>query len=46
MDVYIVEPGSRPATAYEVGNALQVEIKNTLIDLPDPVTAVEPTVGP
>lgn len=44
MDVYIVEPGSRPANGYEVGNALQPEITNTLIDLPEPIAAVKPTL--
>lgn len=43
MDVYIVEPGEIPRSAYEVGNALQPAISNTLIDLPEPIKAVEPT---
>lgn len=43
MDVYIVEPGSRPRVSYEVGSAMQCNITNTLIDLPDPITAVKPT---
>ena len=48
MDVYVVTPGMIPRTAYEVGNALQVTIKNTILDLPDPITAAKPnenTVG-
>lgn len=45
MDVYIVEPGSRPRVAYEVGSALQSTIINTLVDLPEPITAVEPKVS-
>lgn len=45
MDAYIVEPGSRPRVAYEVGSALQCTITNTLVDLPDQITAVKPTVG-
>lgn len=48
MDVYIVTPGMIPRTAYEVGTVLQTTIKNTIIDLPDPITAVKPnenTVG-
>lgn len=43
MDVYIVEPGSRPRVAYEVGNAMQCNITNTLVDLPDAITATKPT---
>lgn len=43
MSVYIVEPGSLPKPEYGVGNALQYEITNTLIDLPEDITAVEPT---
>lgn len=43
MNVYIVEPGSLPAPEYAVGNVLQYTINNTLVDLPDPITAVEPT---
>lgn len=43
MNVYIVEPGSLPAPEYAVGNVLQYNITNTLVDLPDPITAVEPT---
>ena len=45
MDAYIVEPGSRPRVAYEVGSALQCTITNTLIDLPDQITAKKPTVS-
>ena len=43
MNVYIVEPGSLPAPEYAVGNVLQYTINNTLIDFPDPITAIEPT---
>lgn len=43
MNVYIVEPGSLPAPEYAVGNVLQYTINNTLIDLPEPIKAVEPT---
>lgn len=43
MNGYIVEPGSLPAPEYAVGNVLQYTITNTLIDLPDPITAAEPT---
>ena len=43
MNVYIVEPGSLPAPEYAVGNVLQYTINNTLVDLPDPITAVKPT---
>ena len=43
MTVYIVEPGSLPAPEYSVGSVLQYSINNTLIDLPAPITAVEPT---
>lgn len=43
MNVYIVDPGSLPAPEYAVGNVLQYTITNTLIDLPDPITASEPT---
>lgn len=43
MNVYIVEPGSLPAPEYAVGNVLQYTINNTLVDLPDPIAAVEPT---
>ena len=43
MNVYIVEPGSLPAPEYGVGNVLQYTINNTLVDLPDPITAVKPT---
>lgn len=42
MDVYIVAPGIIPKTAYEVGSALQVTIKNTIVDLPNRITAVAP----
>lgn len=42
MNVYIVEPGSLPAPEYAVGNVLQYTINNTLVDLPDPITAVKP----
>lgn len=42
MNIYIVEPGSLPAPEYAVGNVLQYTITNTLVDLPDPITAVEP----
>ena len=43
MNAYIVEPGSIPAPEYAVGNVLQCNINNTLVDLPDPITAVKPT---
>lgn len=43
MNGYIVEPGSLPAPEYAVGNVLQYTITNTLIDLPDPITAKKPT---
>lgn len=43
MNAYIVEPGSLPAPEYAVGNVLQYSINNTLVDLPDPIAAVEPT---
>lgn len=43
MDVYIVEPGSRPRAPYEVGSAMQLSITNTLVDLPDAITAQKPT---
>lgn len=43
MNVYIVEPGSLPAPEYAVGNVLQYTITNTLVDLPDAITAVKPT---
>lgn len=43
MNVYIVEPGSLPAPEYAVGNVLQYTITNTLLDLPEPITAVKPT---
>ena len=43
MNVYIVEPGSIPAPEYAVGNVLQYNINNTLVDLPDPITAIKPT---
>lgn len=43
MRVYIVEPGSIPAPEYAVGNVLQYTITNTLIDLPEPITAKKPT---
>lgn len=43
MNVYIVEPGSLPAPEYAVGNVLQYNITNTLVDLPDPIAAVKPT---
>lgn len=43
MNVYIVEPGSLPAPEYAVGNVLQYNTNNTLIDLPDPIPAVKPT---
>ena len=46
MTVYIVEPGSLPAPEFAVGNVLQYTITNTLVDLPEPITAVEPTVTP
>ena len=42
MNVYIVEPGSLPAPEYAVGNVLQYTINNTLVDLPNPITAVKP----
>jgi hypothetical protein len=43
MNVYIVDPGSLPAPEYAVGNVLQYTITNTLIDLPEPIAANEPT---
>lgn len=43
MNVYIVVPGSLPAPEYAVGNVLQYTINNTLVDLPDPITAVKPS---
>lgn len=43
MNGYIVEPGSLPAPEYAVGNVLQYTITNTLVDLPDPITAKKPT---
>lgn len=43
MRVYIVEPGSLPAPEFAVGNVMQYTITNTLIDLPEPITAKEPT---
>lgn len=43
MNVYIVEPASLPAPEYAVGNVLQYTINNTLVDFPDPITAIEPT---
>lgn len=43
MNVYIVEPGSLPAPEYAVGNVLQYTITNTLVDLPDQITAKKPT---
>ena len=45
MDPYIVEPGSLPRPEYAVGNVLQYSITNTLVDLPDPITAKDPTSG-
>lgn len=45
MDIYIVEPGSLPRPEYSVGSVLQYTITNTLIDLPEPIAKVEPTVG-
>lgn len=42
MNAYIVEPGSLPAPEYAVGNVLQYNINNTLIDLPEPIPAVKP----
>lgn len=42
MNGYIVEPGSLPAPEYSVGKVLQYTITNTLVDLPDAITAVEP----
>lgn len=42
MNGYIVEPGSRPAPEYAVGNVLQYTITNTLVDLPDDIPAVKP----
>lgn len=44
MNGYIVEPGSLPAPEYAVGNVLQYTITNTLVDFPDPITAVKPTL--
>lgn len=43
MRGYIVEPGSLPEPEFAVGNVLQYTITNTLIDLPDPIEAKEPT---
>ncbi|MFQ9515335.1 MAG: hypothetical protein ACLRZ9_05865 [Eubacterium sp.] len=43
MNGYIVEPGSLPAPEYAAGNVLQYTITNTLVDLPEPITAVKPT---
>lgn len=43
MRVYIVEPGSLPSPEFAVGNVMQYTITNTLIDLPEPITAKEPT---
>lgn len=43
MNVYVVEPGSLPAPEYAVGNVLQYTINNTLVDFPEPITAVKPT---
>lgn len=43
MCVYIVEPGSLPKPEFAVGNVLQYTINNTLIDVPDDITAIEPT---
>lgn len=43
MNGYIVEPGSLPAPEYAVGNVLQYTITNTLVDLPDQITAKKPT---
>lgn len=45
MDIYIVEPGSLPRPEYSVGSVLQYTITNTLIDLPEPIAKVEPTVA-
>lgn len=45
MNVYIVEPGSLPAPEYAVGNVLQYTITNTLVDFPEPVSAVRPTLN-
>lgn len=42
---YIVEPGSLPAPEYAVGNVLQYTISNTLIDLPEPSSAIRPTIS-
>lgn len=43
MRVYIVEPGSLPAPEFAVGNVMQYTVTNTLVDLPEPITAVKPT---
>lgn len=42
---YVVEPGSLPAPEYGVGNVLQVTINNTLVDLPEPSAAIQPTAA-
>lgn len=42
MIVYIVEPGSISKPEFAVGNVLQCTITNTLVDLPDEITAVKP----
>ena len=44
MNVYIVEPASLPAPEYSTGNVLQYTINNVLVDFPDPITAIEPTL--
>lgn len=43
MVVYIIEPGSLPAPEFAVGNVRQYTITNTLVDLPEPIEALEPT---
>lgn len=40
---YIVEPGNPGKPEVGVGGAYQVEVGNTLVDLPDDDTAVKPT---
>lgn len=44
MHLYIVEPGVLPRPEYAVGNVLQYSVSNVLVDLPDDIAKVEPTV--
>lgn len=44
MHIYIVEPGVLPRPEYSVGSVLQYSISNVLVDLPEDITKVEPTV--